>query len=291
VLGELLKLKGGVESGSVVHQSGYSYNVPEVPVTLTTETVAQWIELCTEGIAAKQESRKREAEVAKKKEIDWTAAWIAQPDEKIILQERSGVWSAMSPYSFAPSMRAQVRERLAKAQLMADRLNSEAAEKTAKAAAAKAAAATRRSAQLADWLKKEGSDSMRKRASRGLLPEEDLIAAIRNEAFAPLGGFKRFERMTDEEVRQAVDAAGFEQTVVYETSEADTAHDEDIELMEQIEALVPGATCTLMAHEGKLDDDDQDVSLMRYSVRVEIKVGEFEFSREYSAEHPEMRPK
>ncbi|MDH4451371.1 MAG: hypothetical protein QE265_12405 [Rhodoferax sp.] len=283
VLAELLKLANAVTSTSVVYKNGYSHNVPPVPVVPNPEAVLQWLEACAEDLAAKVESRRREKEAEEKKDVDRTTVWLEQADEKMVVRDRFGVWHVSQPYSFAPSMKAEVQARLTKAQQRADQMNEKFADAAKIAKTLKDEAAARRAIQLEDWLKDKGSDSMRKRAVRGLLPEEDLIAAIRNEAYAPLDGFKRYERMTDGEVKTAVDAADSDQAVVYETREAASAHDEDIELMERIEALVPGAVCTLLVHEGKLDDDEQDVSLTRHSVRVAIKVGEFDFTREYLA--------
>jgi len=264
----------------------YGRLVLSLPVPVTAEAVAQWLEANAQDVASFDAQQKASAEARQEADRETVRKWAAKPDKELLryMTLGSARYEAYVPYSYPDDMTQFVKDRQAKAQVLADRLNAEAADKAAKAAADKAAAAARRADQLAQWLATKGTDSMRKRAARGLLPEDDLIAAIRNEAYATLDGFKRFERLTDDEVKAFVDAADFDQAVVYETREADSASDEDIELMERMEASVPAATCTLMAHEGKLDDDDQEVSLMRYSVRVEVKVGEFDFSREYATE-------
>jgi len=271
----------------------YGRLVLSLPVPVTAEAVAQWLEANAQDVASFDAQQKASAEARQEADRETVRKWAAKPDKELLryMTLGSARYEAYVPYSYPDDMKQFVKDRQAKAQVLADQLNAEAAENAAKAAADKAAAAAdkaaaaaRRADQLAQWLATKGTDSMRKRAARGLLPEDDLIAAIRNEAYAPLDGFKRFERLTDDEVKAFVDAADFDQAVVYETREADSASDEDIELMERMEASVPAATCTLMAHEGKLDDDDQEVSLMRYSVRVEVKVGEFDFSREYATE-------
>lgn len=264
----------------------YGRHVLPLPLPVTAEAVAEWLEANAKDVADFDASQKASYEARQEADREAVRKWAARPDKELIrygFAHGVSTAEACAPYSFPVDMTQFVKDRQAKAQVLADQINAAAAENAAKAAAAKAAAAARRADQLAQWLATKGSDSMRKRAARGLLPEEDLIAAIRNEAYAPLDGFKRFERLTDDEVKAAVDAADFDQTVVYETREAESANDEDIELMERIEALVPGAVCTLMVHEGKLDDDDQDVSLARYSVKVELKVGELVFTREYAA--------
>lgn len=258
-----------------------------LPIPATPETVADWLEANAQDIA--DFDARQKVELAAKVERNRMAVrrWVDQTDEELVRSVLSR--GALTYEVFMPShltvpedMKEIVAARTAQGQLLVDRMKAEAAQNIAKVASAAAAAAARRTEQLALWLATKGSESMRRRAARNLLPEEDLVAAIRNDAFAPLDAFKRFERMTDADVRKALDCPNSDMSVTYDTRVAESAHDEDIDMLERIEALVPGATCTLMAHEGKLEDDDSDASLMRYSVRVEIQVGEFEFSREYS---------
>ena len=264
----------------------YGRRMLPLPVPVTAEAVAEWLEANAKDVA--DFDAREKASYAAKVEADRESVrkWAAKSDREMIGQTNQyhAGYQVNTPYSFPDDMKEFVKERAAKAQVLADQMNAEAAENVAKAKKVKEEAAARRAAQLAQWLETKASDSMRKRAARGLLPEEDLIAAIRNEAYAPLAEFKRFERLTDDDVRIGLDADE-SMDVDYTTREAESAHDEDIELMERIESLMPGAVCTLVEHAGWLTEangkDDPEVT--RYAVKVAIKVGELEFSREYLA--------
>lgn len=286
MLVNLLAVRGSLSTGSVVYRAGLQFGVLPVPAVPTTESVEQWVEACAVALAQKINAREQEEIAGEKHLIAKTQAWCARPLEEII--QRADRWAPISPYSFAAAMETEVNARLAEAQKVCDAHNAEVTARNEKITAARAAAAERRSEQLTQWLETKASEGMRKRAARGLLPEEDLIAAIRNETFAPLAELKRFERLTDEDVRRGLDADD-DQDVDYVTRGAESAHDEDIGLMERIEALLPGATCTLTEHAGWLAEangrDDPEVT--RYAVKVAIKVGELEFTREYAANQGE----
>ena len=78
-------------------------------------------------------------------------------------------------------------------------------ERQAAEAAAEQADAARRSAAIARWVETHGDDSHRGRAALGLLPDGEVIAAIRDEAFAAIdieieGRSIRYTRMTDADV-------------------------------------------------------------------------------------------
>jgi hypothetical protein len=284
VLSKLLKDSRAIISGTVVYDGGYATELPQVPPIPDSESVAQWLEACAGAVEQKAQQRKQTQAEGEQRDILQTLEWLKYPDDKIIRQGINGEWVAYYPYSFAPSLKAEVQARVADAAKEADRLNAEQAVARAKAKKLKEDAAARRAAQFANWLETRAPDSMRKRAARGLLPEEDLIAAIRNEAYAPLDGLKRFERLTDEDVRAGIDADD-DQEVCYATREAKSAHDEDLDMMERIESLRPGATCTLVEHAGWLGDyiGEDGPEVTRYAVRVAVKVGELEFTREYAA--------
>lgn len=142
------------------------------------------------------------------------------------------------------------------------------------------AAAKARQDQIDAFLAR-APESLRKRAARGLLPEADLIAAMRDEAFAAIAELPRYERLRDADVRRELDADD-DAEVSYDVDDADSASDADLALIELIEAALPDAAVTLRVHTGSIDGCDETVT--RYSVRVVRRVGEFEFSREYAAD-------
>lgn len=142
------------------------------------------------------------------------------------------------------------------------------------------AAAKARQDQIDAFLAR-APEALRKRAARGLLPEAELLAAMRDEAFAALAELPRYERLRDAYVRRELDADD-DAEVLYDVDDADSASDADLALIERIEAALPDAAVTLRVHTGSIDGCDETVT--RYSVRVVRRVGEFEFSREYAAD-------
>lgn len=154
--------------------------------------------------------------------------------------------------------------------------------KAARAQAARDAARANEKAktdQIAAFLAR-ASESLRKRHARGLLPEAALLASMRDEVFAPLSDLPRYQRLSNDEVRRALDADG-DADVSYSTDNADTASDDDIELLERVEALMPGAKVALRVHTASIDGIDENKQ--RYSVLVTVRAGAFDFSREYAA--------
>lgn len=255
-----------------------------LPLPVTTETVTEWLEANVREMA--EEAIRAEAAKVERLEAERKAVreWAAKPDKELVRKGLGDDYRVHAPYSYPSDMSDFVRERVAKAKVLADHLNAECAENVARANKAKEDADNRRAAQLKAWLDTKGTDAMRKRAARGLLPEGELIDAIRDEAYAPLDQFRRFERITDDEVHQLdEDGLDSDQDAVYETCTAKSANDEDIELIERIEAVMPGAVCTLMEHRGRLEDGTPNIWLSRCAVRVAIKVGELDFTREYMA--------
>jgi hypothetical protein len=168
-------------------------------------------------------------------------------------------------------------KRQAEAKVQAERRAAEITEEQRRSEA-------RRADQLATWLATKAPEAMRKRHARALLPEQDLISAIRDEVFAPLADLPRFPRLTDEEVRRNLNAEEYDE-VSYVTRDAQSASDEDIDLMEHIERVIPGAKCELREHVGflKSRDDADDPEVCRKGILVTVKVGELTLSREYAA--------
>jgi len=143
-----------------------------------------------------------------------------------------------------------------------------------------AAKVARRTAQLEAALTR-APGLYRRRAAWGLLPDDDLINLLRDQTFAPLGDLLRYVRMTDEDVNETLGLGKVE----FITRNADTAEEEEIVLMEQIEAAMPDASVKLREHVGYLAENNAEIDpeVVRRSVRVSIKVGEFDFSREFAA--------
>lgn len=172
---------------------------------------------------------------------------------------------------------AAYKQRLAEATAEGERRAAQMAEEKRRADA-------RRADQLATWLATKAPEAMRKKHARRLLPEQELIAAIRDEVFAPLQDLPRFQRLTDQAVRDQLNGNDYD-GVAYATRDAESATDKDIELMETIERLIPGAKCELRQHVGFLESQraEADPEVNRFGILVTVKVGELTLSREYAA--------
>ncbi len=147
----------------------------------------------------------------------------------------------------------------------------------------KEAALKRRAAQLETWLAEHGTPAQRKRRERGLLPDAEIIDGIREQAFAPLDDFARFERITDADVLALAEEGYYEAD--YTTRKPESCTDEQIERVAEIERLMPGATVELVEHvgfiAGRTEADDPEI--VRLSIKVTVRVGELTRSREYAA--------
>ncbi len=147
--------------------------------------------------------------------------------------------------------------------------------------------------QLDNWVAAHGSDNQKKRHELGLLPELEIIDAIRNAAFSALDGFPRYEKLSKNDIECNCYNGP---TAEFEVYAAESASAEEFDSMERITSAIkpfhPTVSVTLRTHEAYCkecydkdeDGEDRDVNnktVYRKSVLVRIKVGELEFSREY----------
>jgi len=164
-----------------------------------------------------------------------------------------------------------------------ERLKTEAA-KAAKAAAA--AAAERQRIQVSTWVWAHGSDNQRSRHTAGLLPETEIIDAIRSEAYAALGAEPRYVRITKRDVCNGddygdPDGSGYhDDDITFEVSAADTLTAAEWDRREALARLIPGAVVTVRHHVGECSACENKERRTSYSVT--LRVGELEFSREYA---------
>jgi len=127
------------------------------------------------------------------------------------------------------------------------------------------------------------------KATRGvyLLPDEEIINAIREEFFAALTDFPRYEKLTWDDVDCSCGDYD-EKKVIFDANDSNTATAEQFELMEKIKTLIPAAEITLREHTAYCDrcneddDVDDDGEIKLYSLKVGVTVGEFYFTREYA---------
>lgn len=140
--------------------------------------------------------------------------------------------------------------------------------------------------QLSQWVAEKGTDNQKARFAEGFLPQKEIIDAIRNEAFAPLDGFPRYERITVEEVQETCseDYYGDRHEVTFINSEKDKLTAQEFDRLQEMRRLMPEATIYVREHEGVCRDDDCDGRLFRNSYHVTMKIGELNLTREYGDE-------
>lgn len=147
-----------------------------------------------------------------------------------------------------------------------------------------AAKAQRREEQIATWLATDASEGMRKRHERGLLPEEDILAVMADGVFGPLEELGRYVPITASEVRDDLEAEEDDKVTIFQ-SDAESATDDDVAMMERIEAALPGCSVKLVRHIGYLNDmdDADDPEVVRHAIHVTVTDGELTFKRRYQA--------
>lgn len=142
---------------------------------------------------------------------------------------------------------------------------------------------TEKKEQIGKWVATNGTDNQKKRYELGLLPETEVIDAIRDEAYRLLDGFPRYEKMKASDVctcEYREDSCKVEYTVeVAETATAE-AFEKFEEILNVSKKIDEKAKCTMMVHIGESEKCEEHEE--RKSVKVEIAVGAFAFSREYA---------
>ena len=143
--------------------------------------------------------------------------------------------------------------------------------------------------QIKKWVAEKGTENQRKRHEIKLLPESEVIDAIRDEAYRALDGFARYEKMQASDVCTCEEHYNNEGELTecevdYNVSKASEATAEEYEGLEKIATAAkkahPDAIVTMMDHVGTSEACENEV--IRKSAKVEITVGAFGFSREYA---------
>jgi hypothetical protein len=157
---------------------------------------------------------------------------------------------------------------------MLDEMKGEKAK--AAAEAERAAAKQRRQNQIAAWVADKGTPNQKARLEAGLLPEDEILDAMRDEAFAPLAEIERYIKIKASDFCECE----YDSDKKFDVWNADTATAAEFERLSEIKKLMPAATVTLRTHYGRCSLCDTQVT--RSGIRVHIKIGEIEFSREYA---------
>jgi hypothetical protein len=245
--------------------------------------------------------------------------WLAEPDEDLVKigyfqRHSSGRYSAVEPYGQAldhlkvygkefsqpeeiQDLGDQAAEKLARLKILAEqknrRIEADEAERAAKhmiemerVEKEREARQARQVRQLAEWVEVHGTENQKKRFAKDLLPKEEILADMRNYAFASLDTFGRYRRLTRGDVLDVVgEEYDTEEDVSFSTSDATEASAEEFEALEAIESTIgkvyPEAQVKLIDHRGETERSNEIA--VRKAIQVTIPFGDFEFTREYAA--------
>ena len=143
---------------------------------------------------------------------------------------------------------------------------------------------------IADWIGAHGSPEQRARQAAGMLPMDEAIEAMTDQAFAPLQGLARYKRdgaaQLQTHVRQWLqyaDATVTAADLVVTSTNAVKASAAQWAAVQQVHSLMPTVTVTLRAHKLTSTRDTRLPALIAFSVLTTLKVHPFSFRREYEA--------
>lgn len=147
---------------------------------------------------------------------------------------------------------------------------------------AKIEATSRRKAQIDAWVAEQGDTNQRGRHALGLLPDKEVVDAIRNAAYASLNHLPRYQRIKFIDLAHEEDCAAQEcENMSCDNAAATSLSAESYERFLAVKAAAPDdAWITVRDH--TCECQGCDAKITRHSAKVEITVGEFEFSREYA---------
>jgi hypothetical protein len=148
---------------------------------------------------------------------------------------------------------------------------------------------------IAEWIDAHGSPEQRARQAAGMLPMDEAIEAMADEAFAGVQGLRRYVRDGAERLQAHVrqwhqhGAATVTATDLSVTStNAVKATAVQWALVERVRTLLPDATVALRAHRLAWTRDAKVPPLMAFGVLASVKVGPFTLRREYEVPDDSM---
>lgn len=141
---------------------------------------------------------------------------------------------------------------------------------------------------IADWVERRGTPDQKARHAAGVLPLEEALEGLADEAFAIVGDRPRYIRDGVERLQAhlrqfprytEVVIARSELEVV--SSDAGQATEAQWHLQQDLEALLPDASVTLRIHRLMWKRDPEAPSLTQFGVLVARRIGPFTLRREY----------
>jgi hypothetical protein len=156
--------------------------------------------------------------------------------------------------------------------------------------AAQIAAHAHKKQVIADWVAQYGSAHQQARHAAGVLPTQEVIEAMTEQAFQAGSGFERYAFdgaiRLQQRLRQLphyADATVTPSHVTIFNTDAVKATEAQWALVQELQRVFPDATVVLREHRISWKDDVNAPSLTMYGVIVTRKVGPFDLRREYAA--------
>jgi hypothetical protein len=164
------------------------------------------------------------------------------------------------------------------------------AERNQQARAAQLAIHEEKKRAIADWISAHGSPEQRARQAAGMLPMDEAIEAMADEAFVPLRGLPRYARdgvgMLQAHVRkwhEYADAIVTAADLSVTSTNAVKATAAQWALVEQLQHLMPSARMLLRAHKLTWRRDPRLPALTTFGVLATLQIHPFSFRREFEA--------
>jgi hypothetical protein len=144
---------------------------------------------------------------------------------------------------------------------------------------------------IADWVERRGTPDQKARHAAGVLPLEEALEGMADEAFAVFGDRPRYVRDGVERLQTHLRQYAKYADVVVTRSElsvvsanADYATEPQWQLQQELQALLPDASVTLRIHRLTWKGDAAAPPLTQFVVLVARRIGPFTIRREYPAE-------
>ncbi len=142
---------------------------------------------------------------------------------------------------------------------------------------------------IAEWVAQHGSEEQRARQAAGVLPMAEVVEALTDLAFAPLGDRPRYTRDGVDRLREQLalfpEHAGKPVTpadLVVSSENARMASGEQWAHAQECQARIPEATVTLRSHRIAFKQDSRVPAIVMSGVLVTLKNGPFTLRREYA---------
>ena len=143
---------------------------------------------------------------------------------------------------------------------------------------------------VADWVAQYGTSQQQARHAAGVLPIEEVLEAMTDQAFEAGTGFERYsfdgaarlqQRLRD--LPQYANAVVTPANVTIFNTDAVKATEAQWSVVQELQRVFPDATVVLREHRISWKDDSNAPTLTMYGVIVTRKIGPFDLRREYAA--------